>query len=129
FPFPVHRSTLENGLNVVIVPMPSEGLVSYWTVVRTGSRDEVEKGVSGFAHFFEHMMFRGSEKYPANVYDKIISSMGADSNASTWDDRTVYHLSIAKDDLPMVAEIESDRFQNLKYDESQFRTESGAVYG
>lgn len=129
FPWPVHRETLQNGLKIIVIPMPGDGLASYWSVVRTGSRDEVEKGVSGFAHFFEHMMFRGSDKYPGKIYDQIVSSMGADSNASTWDDKTVYHLSIAKDDLPTVVEIEADRFQNLNYDEAAFRTEAGAVYG
>ncbi|MFN0205439.1 MAG: M16 family metallopeptidase [Planctomycetota bacterium] len=129
FPYKVFRETLENGLRVIVIPMQSDGLVSYWTIVRTGSRDEVEKGVTGFAHFFEHMMFRGSEKYPAKEYDHIVSTMGADSNASTWDDKTVYHLSITKEDLPTVVEIESDRFQYLNYDELQFKTEAGAVYG
>jgi zinc protease len=129
FPYKVQRRALANGLRVLMIPMQSDGLVSYWTIVRTGSRDEVEKGVTGFAHFFEHMMFRGSEKYPAKAYEDIVSRMGADSNASTWDDRTAYHLSITKEDLPTVIEIESDRFQNLKYDETQFRTEAGAVYG
>src|SRR6185436_15480007 len=61
-PFAVHKETLDNGLRVLVVPTPSDGLVSYWSVVRTGSRDEVEEGVTGFAHFFEHMMFKGTEK-------------------------------------------------------------------
>ena len=53
--------------------MPSPGLIAYFTVVRTGSRDEVEPGRSGFAHFFEHMMFRGTKKYPGPVYDRIVT--------------------------------------------------------
>ena len=88
FPYTVTRNTLPNGLRVLLIPMPSEGLVSYWSVVRTGSRDEVEQGVTGFAHFFEHMMFRGSEKFPAREYDDIVSRMGADANAFTTDDFT-----------------------------------------
>ncbi len=129
FPYKVQRATLDNGLKVILIPMPSEGLVAYWSVVRTGSRDEVEKGVTGFAHFFEHMMFRGSEKYPGPVYDGIVTAMGADANAYTTDDLTAYHLSITREDLPTVIDIESDRFKNLRYDESQFKTEAGAVYG
>ncbi|MCY2961637.1 MAG: pitrilysin family protein [Planctomycetota bacterium] len=129
FPYAVQRATLDNGLRVVLIPMPSDGLASYWTVVRTGSRDEVEKGVTGFAHFFEHMMFRGTERNPGKVYDSIVNGMGADANAYTTDDYTAYHLSVGTQDLPTVIDIESDRFQNLKYDEDQFRTESGAVYG
>ncbi len=129
FPYKVQRETLDNGLTVLLIPMPSEGLVAYWSVVRTGSRDEVEQGVTGFAHFFEHMMFRGSEKYPSDVYDGIVTSMGADANAYTTDDLTAYHLSVTRDDLPTVIDIESDRFQNLSYEEDEFKTESGAVYG
>ncbi len=129
FPYQVQRTTLENGLKVLMVPMPSDGLVSYWSVVRTGSRDEVEAGVTGFAHFFEHMMFRGTEKNPGRVYDRIVNGMGADANAFTTDDFTAYHLSVSQSDLPKVIEIEADRFQNLQYDEQQFKTESGAVYG
>src|SRR5689334_9368117 len=129
FPYQVERHTLPNGLKVLLVPMPADGLVSYWSVVRTGSRDEVEPGVTGFAHFFEHMMFRGTEKNPGPVYDGIVNGMGADANAFTSDDLTAYHLSISKSDLAKVIEIEADRFQNLKYDPQQFKTESGAVYG
>ena len=127
FPYTIHEKTLPNGLKAIVVPMPSDGLVSYWSVVRTGSRDEVEPGVTGFAHFFEHMMFRGTEKHPE--YDKITNGIGADANAFTNDDITAYHLSFAKQDLATVVEVEADRFQSLKYDETQFKTEAGAVYG
>ena len=129
FPYAVHRAELDNGLKTLIVPMPSDGLVSYWSIVRTGSRDEVEPGVSGFAHFFEHCMFRGTETLPGAEYDNVVNGMGADANAYTTDDYTAYHLSFAKEDLPRVVEIEADRFQNLSYDEPEFKTESGAVYG
>src|SRR5262245_37038443 len=78
FPYAIHEKTLPNGLKAIVVPMPSDGLVSYWSVVRTGSRDEVEPGVTGFAHFFEHMMFRGTERHPE--YDKITNGIGADAN-------------------------------------------------
>ncbi len=129
FPYEVERHTLDNGLKVLFIPMPSDGLVSYWSVVRTGSIDEVEPGVTGFAHFFEHMMFRGSEKYPGEVYDNIVTSMGADANAYTTDDLTAYHMSITREDLPTVIDIESSRFKGLQYSEDEFKTESGAVYG
>jgi zinc protease len=129
FPFEVQRTTLDNGVKVLLVPTAADGIVSYWSVCRTGSRDEVEEGVTGFAHFFEHMMFRGTEKLPKGEYDKVVNGMGADANAFTTDDFTAYHMSFAKDDLAKVVEIEADRFQNLNYDEAEFKTESGAVYG
>lgn len=129
FPYKYTTETLPNGLRVIMIPMESPGLVAYYSVVRTGSRDEVEQGKSGFAHFFEHMMFRGTKKYPGAVYDSIITSIGAAANAYTTDDYTAYHLNFAKEDLPKVMDLESDRFQNLFYEKPEFQTEAGAVYG
>ena len=129
FPYQIEHQVLDNGLNVYVIPMESNGLASYWTLVRTGSRDEVEKGKTGFAHFFEHMMFRGTKKYPQDVYDSIVVSLGADANAYTTDDYTAYHLNIAAEDIETVMDIESERFQNLSYAEPEFKTEAGAVHG
>ena len=129
FSFPVHEKTLENGLHVVVVNYDSPGLVAYYTIVRTGSRNEVEPGKSGFAHFFEHMMFRGTERYSQDAYNDVITSMGADANAYTSDDLTVYHTLAGKAALPKLAEIEADRFRNLKYAEADFQKEARAVLG
>jgi zinc protease len=127
--FETHSETLDNGLEAIVISMPGSGLVSYWSIVRTGSRDEFEAGHTGFAHFFEHMMFRGTEAYPAERYNQILTGIGASRNAYTTDDLTAYHLSVAAEDLELVMELESDRFQNLAYSEPDFRTEAGAVYG
>ncbi len=129
FPYSVQEMTLPNGLKTIVVNAPSPGLITYFSVVRTGSRDEVEPGKSGFAHFFEHMMFRGTKTYPGPEYDRIVTNLGAHSNAFTSDDVTAYHMTFAKDDLEKVVEIESDRFQNLSYEKPAFQTEAGAVYG
>lgn len=128
-PYESHVETLENGLKVIVMPMAGNGLISYWSIVRTGSRDEVEEGRSGFAHFFEHMMFRGTERYPSDLYGQLLTTIGADGNAYTTDDLTAYHLSIAAEDLEQLMELESDRFRNLSYAEADFETEAGAVYG
>ncbi|MCA9687608.1 MAG: insulinase family protein, partial [Myxococcales bacterium] len=80
-------------------------------------------------HFFEHMMFRGTKKYPADKYNEMVTRMGADANAYTSTDMTVYELDVAKEDLPTVVDIESDRFMNLDYAKADFETEAGAVYG
>ncbi len=129
FPYSYTQEVLPNGLKVIVVPMESPGQVAYYSVVRTGSRDEVEEGKSGFAHFFEHMMFRGTKKFPSDVYEGIVTRIGASANAYTSDDLTAYHLKFGAEDLESVMEIESDRFQNLSYSESAFQTEAGAVYG
>ena len=128
-PYPTETRTLENGLKIIVMRMPSDGLIAYWSIVRTGSRDEFEVGRSGFAHFFEHMMFRGTELYPADRYQRIMTELGSDANAYTTDDLTAYHVSMTTADLEQVMILESDRFQNLAYSEPAFQTEAGAVYG
>jgi zinc protease len=121
--------TLDNGLKVVMVPFDSPGIVAYYTVVRAGSRNEVEPGRSGLAHFFEHMMFRGTDRFSSEAFNALFKDLGADVNAYTSDDITVFHSLFGKDGLEKVIDIESDRFMNLKYTESDFKQEAKAVLG
>ncbi len=129
FPYKINQVTLDSGLKIVSIPFESPGIIAYWTVVRTGSRNEVEPGKSGFAHFFEHMMFRGTEKYSKDAYNDVLKSIGADNNAFTSDDVTAYHTLSSSDALETIMDIESDRFMNLKYSEEDFKTEAGAILG
>ncbi|RMH75525.1 MAG: insulinase family protein [Calditrichaeota bacterium] len=129
FPYRYETVKLPNNFTAILIPIHGSGLVAYYTIVRTGSRDEYEPGKSGFAHFFEHMMFRGTKKFPAEVYDRLVTEMGADANAYTTDDYTCYYMVLSRENLEQAMELESDRFQNLSYDEEAFRTEAGAVYG
>jgi len=129
FPYQAVTRSLDNGLKVVLVPFDSPGIVAYYTIVRAGSRNEVEPGKSGFAHFFEHMMFRGTEKFSTEQYNAVFRELGSDANAYTSDDVTVYHALFGKDGIEKVVELESDRFMNLKYSESDFKQESKAVLG
>jgi zinc protease len=120
---------LPNGLRVITVPTDYPNLVALYIVVQTGSRNEPEKGKSGYAHLFEHLMFRGSEHYSGQQRDEILKKAGADSNAYTTDDRTVYHEVFSKDDLNKILELEADRFQRLKYPADGYKTETKAVLG
>jgi zinc protease len=129
YPFPIELHTLPNGLRVAFVQYDSPGLVAYYTLMRVGSRNEVEKGRSGFAHFFEHMMFRGTKKHSAEDYNQTVTRLGLNTNAFTSEDMTVYHLYGPAQALPTIIEYEADRFQNLSYDEPAFRTEAGAILG
>ena len=129
FDMPYLMRDLDNGLRVIVVPTDYPDIVTIQIPVQTGSRNEVEPGKTGFAHFFEHMMFRGTEKYPADVYADILKKAGADQNAYTTDDYTNYHITFTKDDLEKVIELEADRFQNLSYSEEAFQTEALAVNG
>jgi zinc protease len=128
-PYKIHQTKLSNDLNIVTVPFDSPGIASFYIVVRVGARNEVEKGVTGFAHFFEHMMFRGTDKYPKRKYQAVLKSTGASANANTSQDRTVYHMTGNAEKLELMFEIESDRFRNLNYSEHDFKTEAGAVKG
>ena len=129
FPFPVEVHTLPNGLRVAFVTYDSPGLVAYYTLMRVGSRNEVEKGRSGFAHFFEHMMFRGTKNHSSEEYNATMTRLGLSTNAFTSEDMTVYHLYGPAKALPTIIDYEADRFQNLQYDEAAFRTEAGAILG
>ncbi|MFQ6112680.1 MAG: M16 family metallopeptidase [bacterium] len=129
FPYKYHLKDLKNGLRVIVIPTDYPNIVSLQIPVQTGSRNEVEPGKSGFAHFFEHMMFRGTEKFPSEKYTEILKNAGADQNAYTSDDLTNYHITFSKDDLETVLMLEADRFQNLKYSVEDFKTESRAVLG
>jgi zinc protease len=129
FPYAYTIHDLPSGLRLVTVPTDHEGIVSLYIVVAAGSRDEVEEGRSGFAHFFEHMMFRGSERFSSDEQTAIFKAAGADRNAYTTDDYTCYHETFATADLDRILEVEADRFQRLRYSESDFRTEAKAILG
>jgi zinc protease len=129
FTYPYTIDDLPNGLRLVTVPTDYPNLVSLYIVVAAGSRNEVEPGKSGFAHFFEHMMFRGSENYTPEQREAIFTRAGAETNAYTSDDRTVYHATFSKEDLEEIMKVEADRFQRLKYTPEQFKTEAKAVKG
>jgi zinc protease len=129
FDMPYLMRELENGLRVIVVKTDYPDIVTLQIPVQTGSRNEVEPGKSGFAHFFEHMMYRGTEKYPSEAYAAILKKAGASKNASTTDDFTNFHITFTKPDLETMIEIEADRFQNLAYSEADFRTEALAING
>ena len=128
-PFKASETTLPNGLKVIVVPTGFPNLVSVQVSVQTGSRNEFEPGKSGFAHFFEHMMFRGTKKYAPEKYNAVMTKAGARSNATTNDDRTLYYATFAKEDLEQILEMMADQFQNLDYAEPEFKTEARAVLG
>ncbi len=129
-PFKATEKTLPNGLKVIVVPTGFPNIVSLQIPVQTGSRNEVEPGKSGFAHFFEHMMFRGTKAYPADDYNAIITKAGARQNAYTSDDLHELPHHVRQGGL---AEDPRDRSRPLQapldYSEDGFKTEARAVLG
>src|SRR6516225_5871208 len=128
-PFNAAERTLPNGLKVIVIPTGFPNLVSIQIPVQTGSRNEVEPGKSGFAHFFEHLMFRGTLKTPPEKYRQIMARAGARDNAGTGDDSTHYYSTFAKEDLETILDVYADMFQNLSFSEPDFKTEARAVLG
>lgn len=129
FPFAYTQEELPNGLRLVTIPTGLPNIVALYIVVQTGSRNEVEEGKSGYAHLFEHLMFRGTPRFPADKYGSMIKTAGADQNASTNADVTTYYVTFSKEDLDTMLMLEADRFQNLKYTPEIFKTETLAVLG
>ena len=129
FPYNYSQENLPNGLRLITVPTDFPNIVATYIVVQTGSRNEVEPGHTGFAHLFEHVMFKGTEKYPPEKYEATLKQIGASSNAFTSLDLTCYHTTFSKEDLETVLAMEADRFRNLKYSEAEFKTETLAVLG
>ncbi|MCL6480543.1 MAG: insulinase family protein [Firmicutes bacterium] len=137
FPYSIHKRTLANGLDVVVIETPEfKNVLSFNTLVLAGSRNEVEPGKSGLAHLFEHILFRHRWKSQENGYEEAISRLGAHNNAWTWFDVTFYHpltftanLEGRSEDLPGLLALEADRFSRLDFTEKIFRTEAGAVLG
>jgi len=129
FPYSYDQHDFPNGLRLITIPTDYPNVVALFIVVQTGSRNEVEPGKSGFAHLFEHMMFRGTKLNPPEKYEATLKQAGAASNAYTSDDLTAYHTTFSKEDLDEMLSIEADRFENLEYSPATLKTESLAVLG
>ena len=114
--------TLENGLHVVAIPDHRAPVVTQMVWYKAGAADE-PPGVSGIAHFLEHLMFKGTENIPAGQFSKIVARKGGDDNAFTNQDVTAYFQRVAKDRLASVMEMEADRMANLRLSETDVNTE------
>lgn len=128
-PFEIHARTLDNGLEVIAVEAASPGVVAVRTWFAVGSRDETVVGQTGYAHFFEHLMFHGTEARPRGIREAQLVAMGAEDNAWTWFDETVYTTVLPAEELAAHLETEADRFAHLALTADGVRREAGAVYG
>jgi len=115
---------LDNGLKVFLSPKKGSNSIAYVTGYDVGSRFE-EKGRTGLAHLFEHMMFRGTETFPEPF--KTLSEWGGQYNAYTSRDMTVYYQIVPNKLLNQVAQLESERMRKLLITKAGFNTERGAV--
>jgi zinc protease len=104
--------TLNNGMQVVVIPDHRAPVVTHMVWYRAGAADE-PRGKSGIAHFLEHLMFKGTEKHPAGEFSNTVSELGGQENAFTSYDYTAYFQRVPKEALPTVMGFEADRMSNL----------------
>jgi zinc protease len=117
---------LPNGLHVVVIPDHRAPVVTQMVWYRVGAADE-PPGVSGIAHFLEHLMFKSTEKIPSGEFSKIIARLGGTDNAFTSNDTTAYYQRIAKDRLPQMMAMEADRMVNLRLTNIEVTTERQVI--
>ncbi len=122
----VHEFNLENQLRVIVIEDNRIPAVSHNLIFDYGAADD-PRGKSGLAHYMEHMLFQGTEKLKPNEYSKLIAAKGGQTNAFTTADYTGYWVNIAKENLPLVMELEADRWQNLQSSDAEFSKERKVI--
>ena len=125
-PLQLSRFTLDNGMRVVVQTDRSAPLVAVGLMVDVGSRDE-EPGLTGLAHFFEHMMFQGSDKVGKMEHFKDLEAVGAMLNANTSTDRTYFYEVVPKPALELALWLEAERFAHLKIDAANVENQRQTV--
>jgi len=123
---PVTKYKLQNGLTVLLHEDHSVPLISYHTWYKVGSRDEAP-GITGSAHMLEHMMFKGSKKYPGKSFDRILHENGIVNNAFTTYDYTGFYETLPSSKLEMMMDIEVDRMSNLNLSPEDLTSEREVV--
>src|SRR5216684_2614926 len=123
----VRATTLANGLKIIVWPVHDIPNVALNNWVRAGSRNEAP-GITGLAHFFEHMMFNGTTRRQPGEFDRLMEAQGGANNAFTSDDVTVYQDWFPRNALELVFDLESDRIANLAFVPTVIESERGVVY-
>ncbi|NWG07714.1 MAG: insulinase family protein [Chloroflexi bacterium] len=118
--------TLSNGLKVLLKEIRTAPIISSWLWYRVGSRDEVQ-GRTGISHWVEHMQFKGTEQFPANVLDKAISREGGTWNAMTYLDWTAYFETMPADKIDLALRLEADRMVNSRFNEEEVASERTVI--
>ncbi|HVH74525.1 MAG TPA: pitrilysin family protein [Stellaceae bacterium] len=114
--FPAEAFTLQNGMQVVVVPNHRSPAVTQMVWYKVGSADD-PPGKSGIAHFLEHLMFKGTKSYPPGAFSALIAKQGGRDNAFTAADYTAFYETVAADRLPLAMRLEADRMTGLQLDD------------
>lgn len=122
----VRESSLDNGLKILTVENSVSPTASLQLWYRVGSRNE-RPGITGASHIFEHMMFKGTDRFPKGVFDRVVQENGMANNAFTGHDYTVYFENMVSDRLEVAFELEADRMQGLTLDPDEFKSEMAVI--
>ncbi len=120
------KTTLSNGLTILLKEIHTAPLISSWVWYRVGSRDEAPP-LTGISHLVEHMQFKGTPKYPASMMDKAISRDGGMWNAFTFLDWTTFFETMPVDKIDLALRLEADRMRHSVFDEKEFASERTVV--
>lgn len=118
--------TLANGMQVVVIPNHRAPIVVHMVWYRVGAADD-PPGKSGIAHFFEHLMFKGTKSVPPGQFSRIVARNGGNDNAFTAHDYTAYYQKVARDKLELVMRLEADRMTNLVLTDAEVLPERDVV--
>ncbi len=122
----VHKEVFANGLKVLIAENHRLPIFSFYTFFDVGSRNEPQ-GLYGGTHLLEHMLFKGTTKYPEGMFQQMIEEKGGENNAYTMQDATVYYANLPSDFLSTIIDLESDRMSNLVINKESFEKERSVV--
>lgn len=121
-----HLAKLDNGLEVVVIPDHRAPIVTHVMTYRVGAADETP-GISGLAHFLEHLMYKSTANLPNDGFARTISRLGGRENATTTHDATIYHVRVPKENLASVMKLEADRMRGLQFDAEEIQRERDVI--
>jgi len=122
----ITQITLKNGMKVMLKEIHTAPIISSWIWYRVGSRDE-STGKTGVSHWTEHMQFKGTKKFPANILDKAISREGGRWNAATSRDATHYYETMPADKIDLALRLEADRMRNSIFNPKEVASERTVI--
>ena len=123
---PVTKTTLANGLTVVLKEMHHAPVTSFMIWYRVGSRQEIP-GITGISHWVEHMMFKGTPTFPDGTLDRLVSREGGHWNAFTWVDFTAYYETMPANRIDLALQLEADRMVNTIMTEEEVESERQVI--
>jgi zinc protease len=123
---PLTKTTLPNNMQVILQESRIAPVASFWVYYRVGSRNE-RPGLTGISHWVEHMLFKGSERYPQGQFDKAVARAGGSFNGMTWQDWTTYFETFPSDRIELALDVESDRMVNTVFDPEETESERTVI--